>query len=181
MTEQLIAGDLDVAIVALPEVPDELYAFPLFEEEYVVSFPKDHRFRSLETVSIQELDGERYLSRINCEYLDVMQSCGASFDVSIDRRFQSENENWIQAMVNAGLGCSIMPQSLARSLEMHYRPLVSPTIKRTISVVTRRGRRHSPVVDVFVNLCKSLEWNNMLSPSAMGGAGQETGRVDLKP
>lgn len=164
---QLIDGTLDVAILALPETPDELQALPLFEEDYVVAFPADHRFRLLDRIGTSELEGERYLRRLNCEYLDILKAGDGTWDIATDHRFESENESWIQAMVMAGLGCAVMPDSLARHLKLDHRPLVAPAIKRTISVVTRRGRRHSPSVDVFVNLCRSMEWNRTLTSEKM--------------
>ncbi|MFT5868449.1 MAG: LysR family hydrogen peroxide-inducible transcriptional activator [Paracoccaceae bacterium] len=159
LVEKLMDGELDVAILALPEMQDELEALPLFEENYVITFPKDHRFRNFDSVAVADLEGERYLRRINCEYLDGFHKSSETFDVTMDVRFESENENWIQAMVLADLGCAIMPQSLVRHPELHQRPLVSPSASRTISVVTRRGRRHSPQVDYFINLCKSFDWD----------------------
>ncbi len=159
LAQKLIDGEIDVAILALPTVPEELHAYPLFEEDYVIAFPRDHRFRSMESVSLSDLEGERYLSRVNCEYLDAFRTDGSSFEITLDDRFESENENWVQAMVIADLGCAIMPESLARHPVMHYRPLVSPLVRRTVCVVTRRGRRHSPVVEFFVNVCKNLDRN----------------------
>ena len=43
--EQLDSGELDVALVALPDYPEQFAHSPLFEERYVVAFPKDHRFK----------------------------------------------------------------------------------------------------------------------------------------
>lgn len=160
LTERLLEGELDVALVALPTYSEALAATALFDERYVVTFPKDHRFRQREHVPLAELEGERYLSRVNCEYLDFFEAEGLTFPVSLDRRFQSEHESWVQAMVIAGLGCAIMPTSLACHPELHARPLVEPAISRTVSVVTRRGRPHSAVVDFFVKLCRSVNWGD---------------------
>lgn len=163
LTERILAGDLDVALIALPSVPKELQATPLYSEPYVITFPKGHRFGDMSEVPLRELRGERYLKRVNCEYLDIFEEAGHEYHYGTDHRFQSEHESWIQAMVIAGLGCSIMPQSLSIGPELQSRPLVDPAIRRTISVVTRRGRRHTPVVEFFVDLCKRMEWGE---PSA---------------
>lgn len=158
LTDRLIDGDLDVAILALPQIPEELHAAPLFDERYVVAFPKNHRFAAQEKVTVNDLNGENYVSRVNCEYLDMFRETGREFVAETEDRFQSENETWVRAMVIAGLGCSIMPESIAMVPELHYRPLVEPEIRRTIAVVTRRGRMHSPVVNFFVSLCKTMNW-----------------------
>lgn len=161
LSEMLLAGDLDVAITASPVLPDDLQAVRLFDEGYVVIFPAGHRFGRLDEVSFKDLIGEKYLERSNCEYLDWLQSTGHDFHDDLDRRFQSENESWVQAMVIAGLGCSIMPEGLALHPELQSRPLVEPALHRTVSVLTRRGRRHTPAVELFVNICE--HWNRALA------------------
>ncbi|MEM9762973.1 MAG: LysR family transcriptional regulator [Pseudomonadota bacterium] len=158
LTSRLIDGELDVALFALPEMPDELHAIPLFEEPYVVACPKGHRFEQFDEVPTDALSGERYLRRLNCEYLDHLEEVGFADTIQVDPRFQSEHESWVQAMVIAGLGCAIMPESLALSPEFKCRPLTDPGIRRTISVVTRRGRQHTAAVEFFVMLCRRMDW-----------------------
>lgn len=166
LTEHLMTGDLDVALIALPGLSEEFEATPLFSEPYVITFPKGHRFGELAEVPLKELEGERYLKRVNCEYLDIFEAEGHEYHYGTDHRFQSEHESWVQAMVIAGLGCSIMPVSLTLNPEIQSRPLIEPGIERTISVVTRRGRRHTPVVEFFVNLCKRMEWGTSTQSAA---------------
>lgn len=158
LAERLIEGDLDVALMALPDISEDFTAVPLFTEDYVITFPASHRFASMDIVPLDELRGEHYLKRTNCEYLDFLETAGHSYHYGTDHRFQSEHESWVQALVIAGLGCAIMPESLARHPELRSRPLVDPQVSRTVSVVTRRGRRHTPVVDFFVKLCRRVSW-----------------------
>ena len=132
--EQLDSGELDVALVALPDYPEQFAHSPLFEERYVVAFPKDHRFKDQKEFELKDLNGERYLKRVNCEYLDFFEASGYKHKSELDGRFQSENESWVQAMVIAGVGCSIMPTSLARHPEVQHRLLTNPRISRTISI-----------------------------------------------
>ncbi|MGF1502744.1 MAG: LysR family transcriptional regulator [Paracoccaceae bacterium] len=158
LVELLSSGEIDIALVALPDYPDALNAEPLFTERYVVTFPSGHRFESMECVRLADLNGERYLRRINCEYLDFLEAEGHVDDTEADVRFESEHEAWVQAMVMAGLGCAIMPESLAGQPGLLSRPLVDPKVSRTVSVMTRRGRKHTPVVDFFVGLCAKIDW-----------------------
>lgn len=161
LTQQVLDGDLDVALLALPQVSEDLNVDPLFTEDYVITFPAGHRFEEMEAVPLRELNGEAYLNRVNCEYLDIFEAQGYDFCYKPDVKFRSEHESWVEAMVIAGLGCAIMPKGLTISPEINSRPLIEPQMKRTISVVTRRGRRHTPVVAFFVDLCKRMDWHLM--------------------
>ncbi|MEM8993046.1 MAG: LysR family transcriptional regulator substrate-binding protein [Pseudomonadota bacterium] len=158
VVELLTAGEIDVALVVLPAYPDALKAEPLFTESYVITFPEGHRFEAMDDVQRADLDGERYLRRLNCEYLDFLEAEGHVDPSEVEVRFQSEHESRVQAMVMAGLGCAVMPERLAEHPGLCSRPLVEPLISRIISVVTRRGRKHTPVVDFFVRLCGKIVW-----------------------
>ncbi len=158
LVELLATGEIDVALVGLPDYPDTLKAEPLFTERYVITFPSGHRFGTMESVRLADLNGERYLRRLNCEYLDFLEAEGHGDATETEVRFQSEHESWVQAMVMAGLGCAVMPETLAEQPGLLSRPLVDPRISRTVSVLTRRGRKHTPVVDFFVRLCATMDW-----------------------
>ena len=64
----------------------------------------------------------------------------------------------IQAMVLAGLGCSIMPEFLPLLPGIATRALVEPEVARTISLATVAGRRHSPAVGALVRLAQRYPW-----------------------
>ena len=158
IVEMLLGGELDVALVGLPSYPDELVAHPMYRERFVVAFPARHRFARMDAVPLRELDGEKYLERLNCEYMEHFTASAHAFDCKLDVRYRSEHEEWIQAMIIAGMGSAFMPEYLPLYPELQTRPLVEPEIWRTIGLVTVRGRRHTPVVDMFCRLCRSMNW-----------------------
>ena len=60
-------GAIDVAVLAQPgALPDRLEAQPLYRERFVVAFPPGHRLSRQNGVSLGDLSGERYLSRLSC-------------------------------------------------------------------------------------------------------------------
>jgi LysR family hydrogen peroxide-inducible transcriptional activator len=71
----------------------------------------------------------------------------------------SEREDWVQAMVAAGLGCTLMPQFLPIIEGVLLRPVIEPEVSRQISIVTAAGRPHSKPVSIAVKIAQSLPWN----------------------
>ena len=67
---QLLAGDLEVAIYALPgKEPDErIHSIPLFREQMVLAVHRDHRLAETGAFPVQEMNGEYYIHRVNCEF-----------------------------------------------------------------------------------------------------------------
>jgi DNA-binding transcriptional LysR family regulator len=147
LCERLLAGEIDVAIMARPEgFPTPLGAQPLYTERFVVACAMAHRFAQRNQVEMADLDGEIYLQRINCEYRDHLaerlKECGAT----IARSYRSEQEDWIQTMVAAGMGICFLPEFTACVPGLVLRPVVEPGVQREVCLVTVAGRRWSSPV-----------------------------------
>jgi DNA-binding transcriptional LysR family regulator len=155
----LLSGEHEAAIYAMPSKPkdDRLYYMPLYEEEFVLAAPENHPLCTHAAVPIAALNGERYLSRINCEY-------GTSIDHVFDEQnvdwpmvYESERDDWILAMVAAGLGLAFMPRLSVRHPGVVARPLI-PTFSREVALVTARGRPRSPAVGALVAEAMRCPW-----------------------
>ena len=75
LQERLLAGDLDVAIYALPELAGDqrLNVLPLYREPFVIAVRPAHRLARRDVVRVADLAGEPYLRRTHCEYDAVIQ------------------------------------------------------------------------------------------------------------
>lgn len=65
----------------------------------------------------------------------------------------------------AGLGFTYIPEYAVTMPSLVIRPLVEPEVYRTVSLVTVRGRPHSPAVGAFVHEAKRYDWQNASQPS----------------
>ena len=158
LLEQLLKGELDVGLIGLPNLPDRLDVIPLYKERYTIAFAEGHRFEKMDTVPIQELDGEDYLIRVHCEFSDHFKELGLYWTVKTNVRYRSEREDWVQAMVLARMGCSIMPEFMPDRSGLATRPVVDPSVSRTISLATVAGRRFSPTLNVMIRLARQYPW-----------------------
>ena len=158
LIEAMIAGELDVALMAMPTLPDALNQMPLYSERYVIAFPAGHTFQRHNAVSIDSLKGVDYLKRVHCEFTDHYEALGDSRPLGVNVRYSSEREDWIQAMVAAGLGCSILPEHMQLMDGISTRPLKDPKVSRSVSLVTVAGRRHSQALAAMVRVAKRHVW-----------------------
>jgi DNA-binding transcriptional LysR family regulator len=85
--------------------------------------------------------------------------------VELKRPYTSERDDWIQCMVLAGLGFTYIPEYAVTVPGLQLRPLIEPEVYRTVSLVTVRGRPHSPAVGAFVRAAKSYPWNEAFQQS----------------
>src|SRR5262245_17974649 len=74
MIEMLEKGALEVAIVGIPEeLPDSLHQLPIFEENFVIVLPPNHRLCASNPIHAEQLDKEPYVSRTNCEVFEPVR------------------------------------------------------------------------------------------------------------
>jgi LysR family transcriptional regulator, hydrogen peroxide-inducible genes activator len=173
LEEALTAGDLDVAIYCKPEAPpDALHRLPLYAERFVVAVAPTHRLAGLPEVRIRDLEGEDYLNRANCEYRDFIRELREQQGVAIRYLYASERDDWIQCMVMAGLGFTLIPEYAVTVPGLVTRPLQDPEITRQVELVTVRGRPHSPAVGAFVHECRRYPWAEKLRQPPFPGPGR---------
>lgn len=157
---KLIGGELEAAICCLPEIDDDrLLLMPLFREQFMIALGKRHPLASRNAIRASDLNGQRYLNRANCEYVNVARNIFAERGTKVNRVYRSERDDWIVAMVAAGLGFGFLPQyCIPERADLVIRPLIEPEIWREISLVTVRGRPHSPALGVLVHQAMQTKW-----------------------
>jgi LysR family hydrogen peroxide-inducible transcriptional activator len=160
LQSRLLAGELEAAIYCWPDQVDErLHYIPLFREQFFIVAGRQHRLAMNNAVRVGELDGERYLNRINCEQASVARDVFARHGTKVERVYRSERDDWILAMVAAGLGFAFMPRcSIPERADIVVRPLVEPEFWREVSLVTVRGRPHSPAIGALVREAMRTQW-----------------------
>ncbi|MGE0725685.1 MAG: LysR family transcriptional regulator [Alphaproteobacteria bacterium] len=159
LAESLVMGARDLAVLASPEpFGERCVVRALYDEPFVVAFPQGHRFAAMTAVPMAALRGERYLSRLHCEYDEHIGALFRERDIDVDETYRSTREDWIQSMVLAGMGICCMPSRLPLLPGLATRPLVDPPVIRTVSLVTIAGRRFSPAVAAFVKEIARHDW-----------------------
>src|SRR5262249_21931474 len=98
-------------------------------------------------------------NRINCEQANCACDVSAQRGTKVERVYRSDRDDWILAMVAAGLGFAFMPQySIVERADIVVRPLVEPEFWREVSLVTVRGRPHSPAIGALVREAMRTQW-----------------------
>jgi DNA-binding transcriptional LysR family regulator len=159
IVEALKNGELEVGILALPELSDEhLHIIPLFTERFVVVLPPGHRLAEKDVLRVKDLDGEPYLNRVNCEVFAPARKVFVEQGVNTPMVFRSEREDWVHGMIRANMGWGFFPEFSTIPDDLPVRPLIDPVFDRSVSLVTMRGRPHSPAVGAFVRAVSKHNW-----------------------
>jgi len=162
VAQALENNEIDIAIISLPEYPETLRAVELYRELYTVAFAPGHRYGEMSQVPLRELEGEDYIKRTHCEFPSNFVKLGIAMPYeNLNVRYTTEREDWVQSMVAAGLGMTVMPKYLLLLDGIETRPIIEPEVTRTISVVTKAGRRHTVPVKLALDTARDMDWNSV--------------------
>ena len=160
LQDMLLDGTLEVALAADPAVASErLRQHRLYRERLVVVFPPGHRFERLDAVRLVELRDENFLLRTHCELREVLfESCRKrGFEPEIVHR--SERDDWVQLMVAAGGGVTVLPEYTHIGGQTLARPLIEPGLAREVALVTVAGRPYDRWVHLLLRAARSYQWD----------------------
>lgn len=164
LAELLLDGKLDVALVARPEPFErKLKTEPVYTERFGLAFSTGHPFEIRNTLHLSDVQGQAYLDRINCEYSNHIEELCRSLGIEIECAYRSEREDWILAMVAAGMGVCFMGEFSASQPGVCHRLVVDPEIVREVSLVSVAGRSHSPAIKAFADALRKYDWNIALA------------------
>ena len=147
-------GSVDLGFVTLP-APAGMRTIPLAEDPLVAILPRDHRLARLEQIPIEELGQDPFISLLQSSDHDIHRALDNA-GVHPNIKFTTKDDYAILAMVEQGLGISIVPQLLirGRGQNLAVRPLV-PQATRTIALAIPEGEA-LPVVNAFART--AVEW-----------------------
>lgn len=147
-------GSVDLGFVTLPG-PEDMRTIPLAEDPLVAILPKDHRLAKLEKIPTRELAGDPFISLLQSSAHDIHRALDNA-GIHPDIRFTTKDDYAILAMVEQGLGISIVPSLLirGRAQNLAVRPLV-PQASRTIALAIPQGEA-LPVVNAFAQT--AIDW-----------------------
>jgi DNA-binding transcriptional LysR family regulator len=159
LLQKLEQGELDLALLGGTQpLPESFRREALYVEPYVVVLPAGHPLGRLQKIRLADVNGEPYVDRLSCELREAVMALTREAGVNLYATFRSEREDWVEAMVLAGLGFAFMPMYSIRSRELHQRPLIEPEVRREVLAVDVRGRARSPAARLFLEEIKAHRW-----------------------
>lgn len=153
MLSMLDMGKLDMGITSLPIRDDVFETEILFSEEMLLALHPCHPLTRKQAIYKEDLESEKFI-------LSKEDHCLGGCALRLCRRnnfssriiFHSGHLAMIQALVAAGKGISLIPQTAIMETlgTITYRQLENPRPKRSIAIVTRSKRPLKPAAQQFL-------------------------------
>lgn len=142
--EELQAGRLDCALVALPAEANGIEAKPLFRDRFLVASAENETDILMSPLSVDEVDVERLLllDEGHCLREQALEVCGMSAGRRVSN-FGATSMATLLQMVSHGMGITLIPEIAVKDEASRNRmrivPMAEPQPFREIGLVWRKG------------------------------------------
>jgi DNA-binding transcriptional LysR family regulator len=150
------AGTIDVAVTLLTGREEPQASLPLFHQRRLLAVSPAHPFASRASVRLVDLNEQPYIERTHCEMREESRALLDALRVRPRIVHRADHEEWVIALVAAGLGMTIMPE-WRDALGIVYVPLSDFQETRTIGLVCRQ-QQDSALVRAFRAFAASHDW-----------------------
>ena len=150
----LINGDIDCGFLSLPTI-DQLEVIPLKQDKMQVILPFDHPLSTFDEIPLAELSNEPFIMPQKGSDDDINRVLAAgSFKPHI--KFIAGDDHAIMAMVEMGLGISILPELVLRG--QHRQILIKhldENMYRSLGIAVHSINSVSPATKKFISYVQS--------------------------
>jgi LysR family hydrogen peroxide-inducible transcriptional activator len=145
LIEQLHAGELDFALIALPYETGDAVVAELFRDEFWFVSRDDDPLSRLKQIAVREIDPDRVLllEEGHCLREHAIQACGTSRMSRREGGLEATSLYTLLQMVEGGLGVTLLPEMMIKAgvlngTRLVARPFANRVPARTIVLAMRR-------------------------------------------
>lgn len=123
-------------IIIKEELKDEEQYLSLWQEDYLLAMPLNHKLALKETIQLSDLDKLPFIHRSPCSAWNSLNDTLALTGVSVDIRAKIQTIDYALGLVKAGLGCALVPayKEIIEHKDLSFRPISGLQLTREIVV-----------------------------------------------
>lgn len=160
--EQVLSGDADVGIVAMPKRDKRLEVYDFADEELVLAASPKHPLSELEGVDVHKLQFERFVAfEKGVPTRDWIDSILNQYNVAVRPVMEFDNIETIKRAVEINAGVSILPQVAilqeVGSGSLKAIPFSNERFVRPTGIIVRKGKILGQAGRYFIDLLRSKQ------------------------
>jgi DNA-binding transcriptional LysR family regulator len=158
--EALKKGDAEIAVAGpLGDGWERLDAWPLFTESYHLMLAAEHPLAGRNSVDLEQLGGERLLSRGYCEQAEQLAGILRLHGIEGSVRHTVANEADLVALLAANVGVAIAPRSAPLPPSGRRAHVNGLELTRTVHVYAVAGRQRSAAAATLLKALRAADWS----------------------
>lgn len=157
--ENVIAGQIDLGIVAYPQRHPQINVIPIREDHLVLACPPDHALANAKRVPVARLQGENVVAyERDIATRKATDQMLRTHHVGVHYVAEYDNIETIKRAVEIGQGVAIVPLPAVQHEVEHGTikvvRLSDETLLRPLGIIHKRGRQLSPAAVKFIEILK---------------------------
>ncbi|MEH2512586.1 DNA-binding transcriptional LysR family regulator [Nitrobacteraceae bacterium AZCC 1564] len=146
----LLEGEIEGAIAGdMPELPERLDQWKLFEENYVLLLPNGHHLAGLDPVPPRLLEQEVWLDWSEGSVLERFWRLHFG-NSSPNIRHRASKDAVLVNMAEEGLGITLVPAHIPTPPRVTRRVIGGEALRHEVSLLAVAGRQHPTALEAFI-------------------------------
>lgn len=155
LAKALRESEVDLAIMDEAGLGTGIQAETLFSEPLLIALPPRHKLATRKKLALSALAGEPFiLMKSGHGFRKIVIDALARAGVEPRVVHESGEIETVQALVEAGLGLSLVPRMVRKSHGPAYAEISAPTPSRSLLIAWREGSALSPAAQALLAACK---------------------------
>ncbi len=113
--QRLLAGGIDIGIVACPAKERHLDILPFESEELVFVSSPQNPLSQFHEIDIRKLQGQKFVALGNCPTRDFLDGILARYNVTVNTVMEIDNVETLKRAVEVDIGVTILPEPSVRA------------------------------------------------------------------
>lgn len=155
ITEWLGSGIIDIGFIVKGKSNPSFNLIPLIKDKMVVAYYPEHRFRSLETVEMNDLMDEPFIMPTGM-YQSHVEELFEEAQMKASVRFEVHDCTTIANMVQEGLGVTIGPELFLKTQKNIKISKLNLENHREVALACQSIANASPAVKEFLHVAKDV-------------------------
>ena len=162
--ELVRTGFADLGVTSQTEMRNELIATPFYTDEYILILPPKHHLTKHKQVEWNQLASEQIIGPVKGNPVrQLLDDTLAKNGISLSYAYEVSLPWTMVGLVRENFGVAVLTTSvlpLIRLNKLEARPLVSPSVARTLVLIKAQGRKLDPLATSFSKRLIQLVRNN---------------------
>jgi len=162
--ELVRTGFADLGVTSQTEMRNELIATPFYTDEYILILPPKHHLTKHKQVEWNQLASEKIIGPVKGNPVrQLLDDTLAKNGISLSYAYEVSLPWTMVGLVRENFGVAVLTTSvlpLIRLNKLEARPLVSPSVARTLVLIKAQGRKLDPLATSFSKRLIQLVRNN---------------------
>lgn len=169
LCDVLKSGDFELAIAGpMTSNWDRFRSWPLFNASFVLMMNRSHHLADRNTISIEQLAGERLISRPYCEMAGAINQILVNKGVQQKTEDSAASDPDVLTLLDANVGVAIMPSITQYDESLRAVPILDLDLACAVHLHAVAGRQYSPAASALIQLLRAADWNERLAAIKAG-------------